>query len=77
MNNTLGNSAKASPSSSFGPFNSATFTVADISVMCIICDEYTPMNSADYRAQRLFICDKCKAAIKHVRNILENGGSVV
>ena len=76
MNKTLDNSATANPSSPFGPFDSATFTVADIAVMCAICDEYTPMDSADYRAQRIFICDKCKAATKHVRNYLENGGNV-
>lgn len=77
MNKIVDSSATANPTSPFGPFDSATFAVADIAVMCAICDEYTPMNSADYRAQRIFICDKCKAAIKHVRDILENGGSVV
>ena len=51
-------------------------SVADIGVMCAICEEYTSMNSNDYRAHGVFICDKCKAAIKHVRDILENGGSV-
>ena len=50
--------------------------IADIAVVCAICAEETPMNSNDYRARGVFICDKCKAAIKHVRNILENGGSV-
>ena len=54
----------------------ATYVAADIAVRCAICEEYTSMNSHDYRAQGVFICDKCKAAIKHVRNILENGGSV-
>ena len=49
---------------------------ADIFVRCAVCEEYTAMNSNDYRAHGVFICDKCKAAIKHVRNILENGGSV-
>lgn len=55
----------------------ATFTAADIAVGCIICEEYTPMNFHDCRARGVFICDKCKAAVKHIRNILENGGSVV
>ena len=55
----------------------ATYAVADIAVMCAICEEYTPMNSNDYRTHGVFICDKCKAAIKHVRDYLENGGSVV
>ena len=58
------------------PFNSATFATADICVMCAICDEYTPMNSADCRAQRIFICDKCKAAVGYIRALLENGGSL-
>ena len=51
--------------------------IADIAVVCAICAEETPMNSNDYRARVVFICDKCKAAIKHVRDYLENGGSVV
>ena len=55
----------------------ASFATADIAVMCAICEEYTPMNSHDHRAQGAFICSKCKAAIKHVRDYLENGGSVV
>ena len=55
----------------------ATCATADVAVRCIICDEYIPMNSCDYRTREVFICDKCKAAIKHVRDILENGGSVV
>lgn len=55
----------------------ATYAVADIAVMCAICEEYTPMNSNDYRAHGVFICDKCKAAIKHIRDYLENGGSVI
>ena len=55
----------------------ANYAVADIAVMCAICEEYTPMNSNDYRTHGVFICDKCKAAIKHVRDYLENGGSVV
>ena len=45
---------------------------ADIFIKCAICEEYTPMNSHDGRAQGVFICDKCKAAIMHVRSILEN-----
>ena len=51
--------------------------IADIAVVCAICAEETPMNSNDYRAHGVFICDKCKAAIKHIRDYLENGGSVV
>ena len=50
---------------------------ADIMVKCIICEEHVSMNSNDCRARGVFICDKCKAAIKHVRDYLENGGSVV
>lgn len=44
---------------------------ADIAVKCVICEEYTPVNSYDGRARGVFICDKCKAAIKHVRDYLE------
>ena len=60
------------------PFESmvATYAVADIAVGCAICEEYTSMNSNDYRAHGVFICDKCKAAIKHVRDYLENGNSL-
>jgi hypothetical protein len=54
----------------------AAMCVADIMVRCAICEEHVSMNSNDYRAQGVFICDKCKAAIKHVRDYLENGGSV-
>lgn len=54
----------------------ATYAVADIGVMCAICEEYTSMNSHDYRAHGVFICDKCKAAILHIRELLENGWSV-
>ena len=61
----------------FEAFNSATFAAADIAVRCAICEESTPINSMDYRAHGVFICDKCKAAIKHVRDYLEIGGSVV
>lgn len=53
------------------------YEVADIMVRCAICEEHVSMKSNDYRAQGVFICDKCKAAIKHVRDYLENGGSVV
>ena len=55
----------------------STYAAADIMVRCAICEEHVSMNSNDYRAQGVFICDKCKAAIKHVRDYLENGGSVV
>lgn len=55
----------------------STYDTADIAVKCIICREFTPMNSHDGRAHGVFICDKCRAAIMHIRNILDNGGSVV
>lgn len=54
----------------------STYDTADIAVKCVICEEYTPMNSHDGRARGVFICDKCRAAIMHIRNILDNGGSV-
>ena len=54
----------------------AQIRAADIFVRCAICEEDTPMSSNDYRAQGVFICDKCKAAILHIRKLLENGGSV-
>lgn len=60
--------------SPFGP--SATFAAADIMVRCAICEEYVSMNSNDYRARGIFICDKCKAAVRHIRALLENGGNV-
>ena len=50
----------------------STYDVADIAVNCVICGESTPMNSHDRRAQGVFICDKCKAAIMHIRNTIEN-----
>ncbi len=50
----------------------STYDTADIAVKCVICEEYTPMNSHDCRAHGVFICDKCKAAVKHMRNTLEN-----
>ena len=50
----------------------ANSVTADIAVKCVICEEYTPMNSYDGRARGGFICDKCKAAIIHIRNTLEN-----
>jgi hypothetical protein len=55
----------------------AQIKAADISVRCAICEEVTSMNSNDYRAQGVFICDKCKAAVRHIRKLLEDGGSVV
>ena len=63
------------------PFNdiesfTGKLSVADIAIRCSICEEDTLISSNDYRAQGVFICDKCKAAIKHIRNILENGGSI-
>jgi hypothetical protein len=54
----------------------ATFYAADVCVRCAICEEHVSMNSHDYRAQGVFICDKCKAAILHIRKLLEDGGSV-
>jgi hypothetical protein len=50
---------------------------ADIFVKCAICEENTAMSSNDCRAQGVFVCDKCKAAILHIRKLLEDGGSVV
>lgn len=50
---------------------------ADVAVCCNICKEYTPMNSNDCRAQGVFICDKCKAAILYIRKFLEAKGSIV
>lgn len=44
---------------------------------CAICEEHVSMNSNDYRAHGVFICDKCKAAILHIRKLLEDGGSIV
>ena len=55
----------------------STYDTADIAVKCVICEEYTPMNSHDGRARGVFICNKCRAAILHIRNILNNGGSIV
>jgi formylmethanofuran dehydrogenase subunit E len=55
----------------------STYDIADIAVKCVICGEYTPMNSHDYRAQGAFICNNCRAAVLHIRNILDNGGSIV
>ena len=55
----------------------STYDTADIAVKCVICEEYTPMNSHDGRARGVFICNKCRAAIMHIRNILDNGGSIV
>jgi hypothetical protein len=49
---------------------------ADIFVRCAICEENTAMSSNDCRAQGVFICDKCKAAILHIRKLLEDGGSL-
>ena len=45
----------------------------DIGVECFICGEYTSMSSHDHRVKHaVFICDKCRAAIMHIRNTLEN-----
>ena len=55
----------------------ADICAADIMIRCAICEESVSMNSNDYRAQGVFICDKCKAAILHIRKLLEDGGSVV
>ena len=48
---------------------------ADIFVKCAICEATTAMSSNDCRAQGVFICDKCKVAVLHIRKLLENGGS--
>lgn len=50
---------------------------ADVLVRCAICEEHVSMNSNDYRAQGVFICEKCKNAVMHIRNILENEGSTI
>ncbi len=55
----------------------SVYVTADIMVRCAICEEHVSMNSNDYRAHGVFICDKCKAAILHIRKLLEDGGSVV
>lgn len=52
------------------------YATADIMVSCAICEEYVSMNSNDYGTRGVFICDKCKVAIKHVRDYLENGGGL-
>lgn len=77
MSKTVCSSATANPPSPLDAFISEAFATADIAVKCVICEEYTPMNSHDGRAHGVFVCDKCKAAIMHIRNILDNGGSVV
>ena len=56
--------------------HTATICAADICVRCAICEEATSMNSHDYRAQGVFICNKCKKAVLHISELLENGGSV-
>ena len=49
----------------------------DIGVECFICEERTSMSSHDRRARHaVFICDKCKAAILHIRKLLEDRGSL-
>lgn len=61
----------------FEPFKAMICAAdADIMVRCPICEESTSMNSNDCRARGVFICDKCKAAVLHIRELLENGGSV-
>ena len=55
----------------------ANSVTADIMVKCVICEEHVAMNSNDCRTQGVFICDKCKAAILHIRKLLEDGGSIV
>lgn len=53
----------------------STVKAADIAVICPICEESTIMNSNDCRAygvHGVFICDKCKAAIKRIRDYLES-----
>ena len=77
MSNKVCSSATANPPSPLDAFISEAFATVDIAVRCVICEEYTPMNSYDCRTRGVFICDRCKAAIKHVRDYLENGGSVV
>jgi hypothetical protein len=55
----------------------AEICAAEICVGCAICGEYTSMNLNDCRAQGVFVCDKCKAAVLHIRKMLEDGGSIV
>lgn len=51
--------------------------IADIAAICVICEKHTPMNSRDYWAPGgVFVCDKCKAAILHIRKLLEDGESM-
>lgn len=50
----------------------ADSVIADIAVRCVICEEHTSMNLHDCRARGTFVCDKCKAAIMHIRNTFEN-----
>lgn len=50
------------------------FGAADICKKCAICEEETSMKADDYRAQGIFICNKCKSAVLHIREFLENGG---
>ena len=76
MNNKAYISATANPPSPIEAFTSEVFATADIAVKCVICEEYTSMNSCDRRTRGVFICDKCKTAIKHVRDYLENGNSL-
>ena len=72
-------SSTVNPPSPFEDIESmvAVYTAADVMVMCAICKEHTSMNSMDYRAHGVFICDKCRNAIMHIRELLENGESIV
>lgn len=52
------------------------YPIGDIAVSCIICHECTPMSLNDYRARGAFVCDKCRAAVKQLRKILEDGENI-
>ncbi len=82
MENPIFGSVDVSTVNTPSPFDhleyfKAEAVAADIAVKCVICEKYTPMNSHDYRAQGVFVCDKCKRAVLYIRELLENGGSVV
>lgn len=49
---------------------------ADIFIRCTICKEYIAMSSNDCHTQEVFICNKCKAAILHIRKLSEDRGSI-
>lgn len=50
----------------------ANIAPATICMRCAICAEDTPMSENDYRTYGVYVCDKCKAAVMHIRSTLEN-----